>query len=348
MLNSIRNVLRRRHSKDIPTELKGFWTDEPDAVKALKSRQKKAAITDSEADLLLHFIQHGYVILKGAINPEHADALVAEIAGTAAYPNHYIARTQGKSYSYVTPDVIEDKQFRLIDFHVNSELARTAEFAPAIQRFLNLLFEEPALAFQSLTFKYGSQQGIHQDGAYVVVDKPLQFVASWIALEDVTPGSGELIYYPGSHRFPHYLFGERHKNWLLARDGVEANQSFIAHLKTQIEETGVEEQQFSPSKGDALIWAADLVHGGAKITNSATRHSLVTHYCPLSVAPNYKKFFKQYAVKQFNESGFYSSRHYDLCQHNSEFEIGPEIHPEASSDLYTPVFMGTKIDTSTT
>jgi hypothetical protein len=40
----------------------------------------------------------------------------------------------------------------------------------------------------------------------------LQFAASWIALEDVQPGAGELFYYVGSHRLPDHLYAGSHKN----------------------------------------------------------------------------------------------------------------------------------------
>ena len=34
----------------------------------------------------------------------------------------------------------------------------------------------------------------------------MELIASWIALEDVQPGSGELMYVPGSHRFEVFIF----------------------------------------------------------------------------------------------------------------------------------------------
>jgi len=47
-------------------------------------------------------------------------------------------------------------------------------------------------------------------------------------------------------------------------------------------------QRFLARKGDALIWAADLAHGGSPITDPRlTRRSLVTHYTPESTAPAY-------------------------------------------------------------
>lgn len=54
------------------------------------------------------------------------------------------------------------------------------------------------VAFQTLTFQCCLQQGIHQDTAFVRTNSPMEFMASWIALEDIQPGTGELEYYPRS------------------------------------------------------------------------------------------------------------------------------------------------------
>jgi ectoine hydroxylase-related dioxygenase (phytanoyl-CoA dioxygenase family) len=52
--------------------------------------------------------------------------------------------------------------------------------------------ERPALAFQSLYFRWGSRQDIHQDTVFVKVSSPMEMVASWVALEDIQTDSGEL------------------------------------------------------------------------------------------------------------------------------------------------------------
>jgi len=41
----------------------------------------------------------------------------------------------------------------------------------------------------------------------------MEFAASWIALEDIQPGSGELEYYKGSHKLDDYVFEGQHK-WM--------------------------------------------------------------------------------------------------------------------------------------
>lgn len=101
---------------------------------------------------------------------------------------------------------------RLLDLHAFSENARLAFAAPKVVEFLSAIFETKPKAFQSLMFWKGSQQAIHKDTAYVQIDgAPMHLAASWLALEDIAPGTGELEYYVGSHRAPDFLFAGKHK-----------------------------------------------------------------------------------------------------------------------------------------
>jgi ectoine hydroxylase-related dioxygenase (phytanoyl-CoA dioxygenase family) len=118
----------------------------------------------------------------------------------------------------------------------------------------------------------------------VYVDHPLEFVASWIALEDVQPGSGELIYYPGSHRLPDRIFAGGTK---ALRQGDPAADNYSGELTDRCVRAGLVETAFLPKRGDVLFWAADLAHGGAVRSSDRTRKSLVTHYCPIQRRPPY-------------------------------------------------------------
>jgi ectoine hydroxylase-related dioxygenase (phytanoyl-CoA dioxygenase family) len=178
---------------------------------------------------------------------------------------------------------LRKKDAKLLDLHHVSDAIQAIVFAEPIQHFLEILFERPALAFQSLGFYYGTQQPTHQDCAFVRVNSPLEFVASWIALEDITPGSGELEYYPGSHRLPHYFFGGRYL-WFKG-DEPQAYQ-FFEHLRASAERANLSKKRFIAKKGDVLIWSASLMHGGSPVENvQLTRKSLVSHYCPADLQP---------------------------------------------------------------
>lgn len=290
-----------------------LWTDRPDADVALTQRVASGAVSDVLAKQLKQLIKFGYVIIPGAIEHQLADQLMDEIAAVTQQPDKYIARRNRAAYAHPTEDIAKDISFRIIDFHVNSRLASQAIYCKAVSQLLNAIFESSANAFQCLTFNHGSQQSMHQDGAYVVVSEPLQFLASWIALEDVRPGSGELTYYAGSHKLDDFLFGEEEsKAWTPARHGQDAHREFLDSIVTRSEEAGLDCEVFLPKKGDALIWASDLVHGGTKMGNSLTRKSIVTHYCPVGVAPKFSTFTDFYHLREVAQNGYISSRHYDL------------------------------------
>lgn len=176
------------------------------------------------------------------------------------------------------------------------------------------VFDEEPLLFQSLTFERGSQQGFHQDTAYVVVSQPRQLAASWIALEDVTIGTGELMYIPGSHRIPERLFSGMYKHWKPDRDGHEEHDRWAKHIVHASQEMSLPVATFLPKRGDVLIWAADLVHGGSPVEKQgATCRSLVGHYCPSSVRPNYFEFAPSRAKTQKGPHGVgsWASYHYE-------------------------------------
>jgi ectoine hydroxylase-related dioxygenase (phytanoyl-CoA dioxygenase family) len=151
--------------------------------------------------------------------------------------------------------------------------------------FLWDIFGEAPVAFQSLYFEYGSAQGAHNDTAFVYVDPPSSFAASWIALEDVKPNTGELFYYPGSHNHEQ-VFANGGKKF----DPSDEHASRYSEiLEALLEEAGMAKETFLPQKTDTLFWAADLVHGGSPYTNNLSRRSLVTHYHPISVMAPYAR-----------------------------------------------------------
>lgn len=266
----------------------GFWTDLSNAHDLVAQKLEAGAFSEDEAETLRHWIDHGWVILRNAVAPEVVDQVKDDVekAWTGAfssvwveYHSYHVLRT-----SKARPD-LRHRAAKMLDLYIDSAAARNAMFADPIRRFLNLVFERAPMAFQSLTFIRGSEQAIHQDTAYVVVSSPIELAASWIALEDIVPGSGELLYYDGSHKIEEFLFQGKNKN--MEPDDPDHGE-FLASLHEKSKALGCEMKTFLPKKGDALIWSADLAHGGAPIeSEEQTRKSLVTHYCPVDRDPGY-------------------------------------------------------------
>jgi phytanoyl-CoA hydroxylase len=288
-----------------------LWIDRPDAQQHIDRMLDAGAISSDEAGQLVFFRDNGYLILPGAVSSEQVESLRDELSQIWHEGEKYVVNL-GKGIITHPDGPVLPRKSRLYDLYANNATSRAMVFAPALLRMLQLVFEEPPLVFQSMLFTWGSEQSIHKDTAFVVIDKPCTLAASWIALEDIEPGSGELMYYPGSHRDPLFLFDGEHLFWEPQRDGKGIHRRYSEFLEKQALDKQCALQTFSAKKGDALLWHANLAHGGTPITNpDKTRMSLVSHYCPVSNYPRYFNFFTE-AHKCATGEAFYSSSRYDL------------------------------------
>lgn len=282
----------------------GLWTDSTNADEILAGKLALGTISAAEADLLDSWINNGYVIIKGAVPSSAIDAAQRAIAEV-----YQQGRALVETYEYGDVRYAKVKprhrtmQHKLLDAYAHSKSIQDMVMSDKIVRFLNVIFDQPALAFQGLYFENGSQQDIHQDTAYVRVNRPMELAASWIAMEDIQEGSGELEYYVGSHRIPEFLFEGKSK-WM--PDGSPEHPQFLDHIKTEAARLGLKKERFHAMKGDALIWNADLCHGGAPITNKTTRRSFVTHWCPVTTAPVYFNKPKHSGKVQVGEAAYFS------------------------------------------
>lgn len=143
---------------------------------------------------------------------------------------------------------------------------------------LEKLYGRRTVPFQTLNFPVGTQQQAHADSAHFS-SQPERFMCGvWLAMEDITDGSGPLLYYSGSHKWPivsNAMIGRR--GWNQTRGSAQA--PFEAAWGALAEAHGIEPETFLARKGQALIWAANLLHGGSPRTDpTQTRWSQVTHY----------------------------------------------------------------------
>lgn len=147
------------------------------------------------------------------------------------------------------------------------------------QRVLDLLgklYGRQAWPFQTLNFPVGTEQHFHTDSIHFS-SVPERFMCGvWLALEDIGPGQGPLEYYAGSHRWP--IYTNEHIGFV-PRDGHNDQSTYHQVWERLVKSTGVRREQFHARKGQALIWAANLLHGGVPHLDKAkTRWSQVTHY----------------------------------------------------------------------
>jgi ectoine hydroxylase-related dioxygenase (phytanoyl-CoA dioxygenase family) len=294
--------------------LKTLWTDASDANDHLAALYQARKIRKAERDDLAHFIDHGWLVWRGAIEPKLIDKFAADIRGHHKHPGMFLTTDHrngrsGKKRSGTTPDRFES----LFDLYVNLASAREVCLHPRIARFLSIIFEAKPVISQQLLFQRSNGHQVHQDTSVVAVEEPLLMVASWIVLEDVVEGSGELAFYDRSHKLPHYLFKDGTKRLNFIDDDPAA---YTAELEAACQREAFPYERFMAKKGDVFIWAADLVHRShpRSLPEDTSRLSCVTHYHPATTTPFW---FRHHPDRRhqlaFDDRGEYVSAHYPLA-----------------------------------
>jgi SAM-dependent methyltransferase/ectoine hydroxylase-related dioxygenase (phytanoyl-CoA dioxygenase family) len=301
----------------------GLWPDQGNALDLIAGRRELGVITERQAEQLTHWISQGYVVLKGALSSDLLDRAEEEI--DRAY------RGEISELLFECPELalgeipfddrIPQHPAKALDLHWLSPIIRELIFAPDLRCFLELLFERPVLATQSLSFLRGSAQAHHLDTLYVAYSLPMQFAASWIALEDVAAGAGELSYYAGSHKLPEHLFLDEYKSIreLMRMQRDSSLQQMVWRYEASLPELAraheMSQQTFVAKRGDILVWHAGLVHGGMPISQERTRKSVVTHYCPREVAPLSWESSSP-SVHTQNGQAYYTTSYYSALPHS--------------------------------
>ena len=168
-------------------------------------------------------------------------------------------------------------QFRLHDAWKYCEAVRNLAIHSNVLSILRTIYQREPLPFQTLNFRIGTQQKAHSDTAHFQ-SIPKGFMCGvWIALEDIDSNNGPLQYYPISHKLPTiepYEIGL--KTIIEDSESYKLYEDFIERV---IQDLKLEKVEAYFKKGTAIIWAANLLHGGSAIRDrERTRHSQVTHY----------------------------------------------------------------------
>ncbi len=312
-----RKARRHTNAAGFQSRFGGLWTDQKNALDLVAGRRDLGMVSESDAQLLTSWIHDGYVILDKAIEEEVLQAALVDLesAYDGNLPNlKFSVSGLGQRIDWA-PEA-KSKPAKALDIHWFSPAIRDLIFAPKVLHFMHLVFERRALASQTLGFLRGSAQDAHQDSAYVNYTLPMQFMASWIALEDVKAGAGELFYYPGSQRMPDFVYGGQFKGAEEARrlgavNNIERElKTHVENIPKRAESMGLKKERLLAKRGDVLFWSADLAHGSSPISTDNTRKSVVTHYCPAEIMPTYVDVRPKVVLKAHKGAAYYTTSHY--------------------------------------
>ena len=207
------------------------------------------------------FERDGYLVIDGVAGEDVLGGIVADLDGLFGQE----PRDEGGVRYF---------RNRIMDAWRISESVKALALSEPVHALLAELYGRRPLPFQTLNFLRGSQQAAHSD-AIQFNTMPEGFMCGvWVALEDIDMDNGPLVYYPGTHKLP----------YLRPADiGVEAKwanyESYVDYISDLIEREGLEPHYGDIRQGQAIVWAANLVHGGTPRNDpDRTRLSQVTHY----------------------------------------------------------------------
>jgi ectoine hydroxylase-related dioxygenase (phytanoyl-CoA dioxygenase family) len=233
------------------------------------------------------FQRDGYVIFDPGIPPHTIQA------ASAALKDLYLAEdvppeTDGRVVAFRDSRRIQD------GWKVIPEVKEIA-LAPRVLQVLGQLYGRKPLPFQTLNFRVGSEQKTHSDTVHFN-SKPSGFMCGvWVALEDIDRENGPVVYYPGSHKWDEValpqvdefevdgpvakMVAKAKGRATLLRDVDVDYPKYERVIQQRIDAGGIAPAYATIKKGQAFIWAANLLHGGSpQLDRSRTRASQVTHY----------------------------------------------------------------------
>lgn len=220
--------------------------------------------TPAEAQALRDFAALGFLILPEPVTPEELAALNAALDDAVA------SGVEGYEWG---------SSQRMHDLHLRYPAIHDLWSHPRVLRMLELIYGAPAIPVQSLTYVFGSQQEYHQDTIHLTPFPAGYMCGVWTALEDVRPGSGELVVYPGSHRLPRV-----YTSTVGGKKVPEAGYDDLSALVLPVLSGFIQDHRlgplyYRPKAGQVLIWHENLLHGGTPRDDAqASRRSIVGHY----------------------------------------------------------------------
>jgi len=163
---------------------------------------------------------------------------------------------------------------RIQDLWMQVDEVRQLAVDSRVLQVLKQLFGRRALAFQTLNFPVGTSQLVHSDTIHFNSIPSGYMAGVWVALEDIDENNGPLIYYPGSHLLHEFTMQD-----FGLGTGYDHYKAYEQAIQRVIADRNLQPEYGIIRKGQALIWHANLLHGGAPRKDpSRTRHSQVTHY----------------------------------------------------------------------
>lgn len=236
------------------------WIDSP----FFNTELAASDLNESDRCFVKNYSDNGYVIIDSGIAEQTLNAV---IEGLAEKLNHL---------SVNSDTTLRDA------WKYNEDVKKIATSENILNK-LRLLYRREPIPFQTLNTLVSTQINTHSDMIHLN-SIPERFMCGvWLALEDCAFDNGPFHYYPQSHKLPFY---DMIDVGVKASETIKMKKEFMAFAENyenfigeMVKALDLKKSILTIKKGQALIWAANMLHGAEKIIRpGATRLSQVSHY----------------------------------------------------------------------
>lgn len=273
------------------------WFDQPNALELLDRRHRSGELKADEFNLLTKWVTDGYVVVDNVVSDDEIDGMLQFLESSyhATRPIKRLTYLGIKETADATPaalshadliskynpaqrqTILTQSNWRIHSLHEIEAHARRIYFNRRVADLCSLIMGCRAIPRASINFMHGSAQRLHQDMGVFHIMPRNYLIGAWLACEDISPDSGPLIYYPGSHRgewYPRFSNYPQTNLRTAPKADIEGYHEFIDEQAQRFPQ-----HLFHGRKGQVLLWHGMLIHGGSEIKKAgSTRKSFVVHY----------------------------------------------------------------------
>ena len=179
-----------------------------------------------------------------------------------------------------------------------------------LKKFLNFLYDSKPLPFSTINFIGGSEQPFHSDYIHFGSLPHKYLVGAWVALEDTHKKNGPLTVVPGSHKLSLIDYQDLKRKKASNIKELEKNyRVYEEYIQNIIKYKKLKTKELYIKKGQVIVWAANLLHGGVKMKSyKFTRKSQVIHFHYDNNELNYNPGFSD------PKKGFYVERKLNIVK----------------------------------
>jgi len=247
----------------------------------------------THAAIRAKFDSSGYVVLSLLGQGDLIDEIVFDMNEIVQSGDF---RTNSGIYSY-------NDSPRIVEAWRKSRAVHRLAFHPSILEVVERLYGSKPRPFSTINFLRSTQQPLHSDYVHFGTVPHYRLTAAWVALQDIDPDSGPLQVVPGSHKDPLFCYSDLGLKPARSLSEVKDLYSqYENYVISNLSNLDYPHRAVTPqlSKGDVLIWDANLLHGSpACKNNKLSRLSQVTHYHFDDVEIFYNPSFSQPKSKKF-------------------------------------------------